>query len=156
MTAKLRPAAYSPTQIILHWAIAALVLWELFISDDPGRDGASGFLEQSHVWSGIGILALVVARIALRVFRGVPPPVETNELQALAADIAHLLFYLLLVYMPVTGLLTYYGGLPLGGVHELGEPVFIVLIAVHILATAWHQFVKRDNIMRRMGFSSAG
>ena len=156
MNAQPTPVSYSLIQIVLHWTIALLVLWNLFVSEEPGRNGAVGFLEQTHVWFGIAILVLVALRIVLRLTRGVPAPVETNELQALAAHITHLLFYILLIFMPVTGILTYYFGLPLGGIHHLGEPVFIVLIAVHVLATLWHQFVKRDNIISRMWFSTTG
>ena len=32
----------------------------------------------------------------------------------------------------------------------LGKPLFIVLIALHVLATLWHQFVRHDGTLRRM------
>jgi cytochrome b561 len=106
--------------------------------------------DSSHAWIGLLVLALVAVRIAVRLIQGAPPVEETNRLQAMAAHVTHWLFYGLLFFMPITGILTYYLGLPVGELHELGEPVFIVLIAAHVGATAWHQFVKRDGIMRRM------
>jgi cytochrome b561 len=42
---------------------------------------------------------------------------------------------------------------PIDGVHYfLGENVVWVLVTIHILAALYHQFVKRDRLMRRMWF----
>lgn len=148
---------YTLGQIVLHWAIAALVVWQLVFGESmealehPARaDAAELFLANTHIWAGIAILALVVLRIALRLVHGAPPADAPNRLAALLAGAVHLAFYVLLVAMPVTGLMAYYGGLPTGDLHELGKPLFIVLIALHVGATAWHQFVRRDGILRRM------
>ena len=62
----------------------------------------------------------------------------------------HFLFYALLVFMPVTGILAWYFGLPTGDLHELGQPAFIALIVAHVAAALWHQFVQRDGLIRRM------
>ncbi|WP_421725544.1 cytochrome b [Bauldia sp.] len=153
------PTAYSLSQIVLHWSIAALVLWQLFFSDDPpeNRAGAAaqGFwtemLTSSHLWAGFAILALVAVRIAIRLRRGPPPPVpDEGRVQAATAKVVHALFYGLLIYMPVTGILAYYFNLPLTGLHELGEPLFVGLIAIHVIASLWHQFVLRDGLFRRI------
>lgn len=156
------PQSYSWAQIVLHWAIAALVIWQLFFSEHPPheRPGAAEAdfwtltLESSHVWIGLIVLALVVVRIALRLGHGAPALDDQDSRVVLVARIVHFLFYVLLVYMPVTGILAYYAGLPVGGLHELGQPVFIALIAVHVVAALWHQFVRRDHLMRRMLASS--
>lgn len=149
--------SYTLGQIILHWAIAALVIWQLVFGEEmealehpAGADATDLFLANTHVWAGIAILALVMLRILLRVVHGAPPPDEPNRVTALLAKAAHLAFYGLLVAMPVTGLLDYYGGLPTGEIHELGKPLFIALIALHVAATLWHQFVRHDGTLRRM------
>lgn len=149
--------AYTLGQIVLHWAIAALVIWQLVFGEEmealehpADADSTELFLANSHIWVGIAILALVALRIVLRITQGAPPLEESSRITALLARATHLAFYVLLVAMPVTGLLAYYGGLPTGGVHELGKPLFIVLIALHVGATLWHQLVRHDGTLRRM------
>ncbi|MCB1489432.1 MAG: cytochrome b [Bauldia sp.] len=152
-----RPASYSFAQIVLHWTIAALVVWQLFISGRPPRiqpGSVQGFwamtTESSHVWLGLIVLALVIVRVVLRLSQGAPPPVESSRATETAARVVHFLFYLLLFFMPITGMLAWYAGLPTGDIHELGQPVFIALIVIHVAATGWHQFVKHDGLIRRM------
>lgn len=153
----LTPSSYTLGQILLHWTIAALVIWQLVFGEEmgalehpAGADATDLFLANTHIWAGIAILALVAIRIVLRIVQGAPPLDESNRLTAWIAKATHLAFYVLLVAMPVTGLLAYYGGLPTGEIHELGKPLFIVLIALHVLATLWHQFVRHDGTLRRM------
>jgi cytochrome b561 len=38
----------------------------------------------------------------------------------------------------------------MGDIHELGEPAFIVLIALHAAGALCHRFVPRDGALRRM------
>lgn len=150
--------SYSRAQIFLHWTIAALVFWQLFFSQRPprylndtlGQDLWTRTFESSHVWIGILVLALVVARVVLRLVHGAPPADESNRLVALAARGAHFLFYVLLFFMPISGIMAWYFGWPTGGLHEAGQPVFVVLIGVHVAAALWHQFIKRDGLMKRM------
>jgi cytochrome b561 len=156
------PDRYSLTQILLHWSIAALVVWQLVFGDSIGQaerlargggevSAATQFLASSHVWVGFAILALVTLRIFVRLRNGAPPPAgDGSPLAAGIARAAHGLFYALLFAMPITGILDYYFHLPTGGIHELGKPVFIVLIAVHAAAALWHQFVRRDGTLGRM------
>jgi cytochrome b561 len=157
MSGPLPARSYTLGQIILHWAIAALVIWQLVFGEEmealehpAGADATDLFLANAHIWAGLAILALVVLRIALRLVRGAPRLEEPGRVTAMLAKATHLAFYVLLVAMPVTGLLDYYGGLPTGEIHELGKPLFIVLIALHVAATAWHQFVRHDGTLRRM------
>ena len=156
--APLSPRSYTLGQILLHWTIAALVIWQLIFGESiralehPDRAIATDiFLGNSHIVVGIAILVLVALRIVLRLVNGAPPPVEgSNRLTVALAGATHAAFYVLLVAMPVTGLLYFYLGLPTGEIHELGKPLFIVLIALHVLATLWHQFVRHDGTLRRM------
>jgi cytochrome b561 len=149
--------SYTLSQIVLHWSIAALVIWQLIFGEEmealehpADADSTELFLANSHLWVGFAILALVVLRIALRVVNGAPPPIETSRATAIVARISHAAFYVLLVAVPVTGILDYYFHLPTGELHELGKPLFIVLIALHVAATLWHQFIRHDGTLRRM------
>jgi cytochrome b561 len=149
--------SYSLGQIVLHWSIAALVVWQLIFGEEiealehpAGADSTELFLANSHIWVGFAILALVALRIGLRLVNGAPPPIETGRAAAILARISHAAFYVLLVAVPVTGILDYYFHLPTGDLHELGKPLFIVLIALHVAATLWHQFIRHDGTLRRM------
>jgi cytochrome b561 len=155
-----RPSGYSGLQISLHWIIALLVLFQLVFGEsmttmvDAEENGeAVEPLDQSlatgHLWVGIAILALVLIRLALRIGQGTPEPNGSGMAQR-AAKIAHAVFYLLLIAMPVTGLLTYYEIADLGDLHGWGKPVFIALIAIHALAALYHQFLVKDGTLARM------
>ena len=69
---------------------------------------------------------------------------------AVATSALHWLFYALLVAVPVSGLLTYYGVADLGELHQLAKPMFLVLVAGHAAAAIFHQIVLRDGTLGRM------
>lgn len=149
--------SYTFGQILLHWSIAALVIWQLVFGEEmevlehpESADATELFLANSHIWVGFAILGLAVLRIALRVVQGAPPPIETGRVTALLARVSHAAFYVLLIAVPVTGILGYYFHLPTSGIHGLGKPLFILLIALHVAATLWHQFIRHDGTLRRM------
>ncbi|MFC0217804.1 cytochrome b [Pseudochelatococcus lubricantis] len=154
------PTGYSLAQITLHWIIAAIVFFQLAFGESMAHAvkareeggtpaGADGALASAHYWLGIAVLALVALRLALRVARGVPAPVDEGLTGKLAAGMHHL-FYLLLVAAPVTGLLGFYAGEPWGGVHTVAKPLFIVLILGHAGAALFHAFWLHDGTLRRM------
>ena len=153
---------FSRLQIVLHWLIAALVVFQLVFAEameemveaaEEGERLSAGdaFLGSAHYWFGIAILALVALRIVLRLRTGAPAQARgAGSASQLAAKAVHLLFYVLLVAVPILGLLAYYFGDPWGEVHQLAKPAFILLIAVHAGAALYHQFVLRDGTLRRM------
>jgi len=153
---------YSGLQIVLHWIIAAFVLFQLVFGEsmaeatDAAADGtpiapADAALASAHYWVGIAILLLVALRLMLRLQRGAPEPLSSGgSALGRVAAIAHWLFYALLVLMPVTGLLAIYVSPELGEVHEIGKPVFILLIAAHVAGALYHQFWLKDGTLRRM------
>jgi cytochrome b561 len=154
---------YNRTQIGLHWLTALLVAYNLIIDNSmrpvlrataDGTEPNSGDLLMAnlHAWIGIAIFAVVAVRLALRLGHGAPPPPDDmpRPLQ-IASKLSHWLFYAVLLAMPITGALAYYGGFrEMGDVHENGKPILIVLIAVHVGAALWHHFYKKDDVMRRM------
>ena len=100
---------------------------------------------------GIAILVLVGFRLALRLTAGAPSPQTSGTpIFDRLAHAVHWLFYALLVAMPVTGLLAYYVSPEIGEVHEIGKPLFILLIAVHVAGALYHQFLLKDGTLRRM------
>ncbi len=153
---------YSRTQIFLHWAVALLIAFNLIFSDamselwrqiehsgpTPTTTGA-----WAHIIVGIAVLAFVAWRLVLRFSRGVPhAPAGTKPLLKLAGDAGHVALYALMIAMPVTGLLTFYGGIEdLGEVHgEVLKLLLLVLIAVHVAAAFFHHFFLKDGLLNRM------
>ena len=153
---------YTVYQIGLHWLIAALVFAQLVFGEsmtetiEAAEEGAptsalTGNLADMHYYFGIAILALVAVRLALRLKNGAPPPPpETSGAIELAGKVSHWLFYALLLVVPVTGLLGYYYGDPYGAWHSYAKPVFIGLIALHVAASLYHQFWRKDGLLLRM------
>lgn len=162
-----QPLSYSRAQILLHWVIALLVFFQLIFGEsihDYGRalrkgttlDTTTFIMGNAHIWVGVAVLVLMLARIALRLSHGAPAPIPGPKLQEMAAKAIHGLFYLLLIAAPLTGLAAWYLKIrPAGEVHELMKPVFIVLIALHIVGALWHKFALKDATMQRMLSSEA-
>lgn len=153
---------YSTVQILLHWAIAALVLFQILFGESMTRtiealeeggtpQSMDGTMANLHLWSGIAILGLVIVRLVVRLSNRAPEHSGgTTSVFALAASAMHWLFYALLVAVPISGLLTYNGIADLGEIHSLAKPAFVVLVAAHALAALVHQFILRDGTLTRM------
>lgn len=154
-------AGYSGIQIALHWTIAAFVLFQLIFGEsmtsvvDAAEQGAVASpmdvaLSVGHYWVGITILGLVVVRLMLRIVQGAPAPAGTSTLTNYAAKAVHWMFYIMLVAVPVTGLLSIYVSDEFGDVHSLGKLIFIILIGLHATGALFHQFFLKDGTLRRM------
>lgn len=110
------PAArtrYSRVAIVLHWAIAILIianfvggLWfESLLASDVPADKQLGFrLVQLHKAAGLSVLALTVLRIAWRLLNPPPPlPAGMPGWQVTASRWSHRLLYLLMILVPLGG-----------------------------------------------------
>ncbi len=153
---------FSHTQIALHWIVAALILFNLTQSDDMSalwrQIKQSGPMPTTtgawlHIIAGVAVLVLVMWRLMLRATRGVPahPPGE-SALLSRAGDAGHLALYVLMFAMPVTGLVTFYGGFPaLGEVHGgILKVLLWGLIGLHVVAAFYHHFILKDGLLNRM------
>lgn len=155
------PSHYSRTQIALHWLIfLAIVVQFLFHETIAGvwrqmeQGGTPPFepLAALHVFLGLAILALAIWRLVLRLRRGAPPlPEKEPTLLKFVANATHLLLYLLILALPVTGALAWFGGISdLGEVHEALFQALFILVILHILGVFYQQFVLKTNIIGRM------
>ena len=154
------PTGYSRAQISLHWIIAILILTMFFsgevihefshlLRDNPGAQQPVGVY--AHIVAGIAVLVLVLWRIALRVKRGAPAAPIGAKWQEMLAKAVHLVLYVVMVVAPVSGMLAWFGGLPVAGVvHEVIKPVLIISLGLHIGGALYHQFVLKDRLLRRM------
>lgn len=166
---------YDNVAMTLHWVIAALIVAAfglgLTIDDFPAtwKSGAINL----HALIGLAVLALSLARLAWRV--GHRPPAYGPAVGPLVRRLSgagHVLLYLLMIAVPAIGVPTLlFRGLgldfglfqivspvarnrdvygPLTEIHELASYLMIALAAGHALAALYHQFIARDDVLRRM------
>jgi len=168
---------YPSTSKLLHWLIAASVLTTApvaltmtRIAPGPTRDS----LYNLHKSLGVLILVLMILRWINRLAVGAPkadPAIE--QWQRVLSATVHTLLYVLLVAMPIVGYTansafgapTPFFGLftlpPIIGKNEaLSEQLFtihryvgwfvILLALTHISGALFHQFIRRDNVLKRM------
>ena len=169
---------YTATAKFLHWLIAAAVfvqislgLWMIGIPKSP--PGVRVWWFNLHKSIGITIGMLVLLRLLWRFTHRAPPlPGSVPVWQRTAAKVNHVLLYVCMIVMPVSGYLgssftkfpiVYWGTkLPNWGwespalkelcsqVHFVTVIVFITLIAIHIAGALKHLFINRDGVFHRM------
>lgn len=174
---------YTAVAIALHWIIAFSIMgliavgW-LMEEMDPGPDYFA--IVQLHKSFGITILLLSVARIIWRLMNPPPPEPPMPGWQKLAASAVHVLFYVLIIAMPLSGWIMasassdaptrYFGlvdirlpGIPaldpatregleegFEQVHSNLAWVIIGLLVLHVAGALKHQFVDKDGLLARM------
>lgn len=155
------PKGYSSVQIALHWIVAVLIAGQ-FLFNEPITEAFDSLMDgkvppfdirvMGHVAGGAIILALVLWRLVLRRRRGAPPPPESaGRLLGLAATLGHVATYALMLLIPVSGLVAWFGGVAAAGeAHEVMGTLLLVVVALHVLAAFWHQFWLKDHLLARM------
>ena len=171
------PLAYSPAQKLLHWTIALLILVQVPLAVAMTNVGEGPLQNQLYEWHksfGLVALALVLARVLVRLSRGAPA-VEAGlpDWQKRAAYASHAALYGLIVLVPLLGwagtsaccapvklfwsfplTLPISGGMPVGerilGVHTVAAFALVALIALHAAAALHHHVIRRDGTLQRM------
>jgi cytochrome b561 len=160
----------------IHWSAAALVL-VAYLTTDLAEDAAHGEAVgiNWHVAAGLALLLLFVPRLLARLLPRpgplLPPPPRWSLWPHKLVTLALLLFVLV---QPALGVLSVWAegealaipltpwslpplldlgegaGHALEEAHEVIGNAFYAVIALHALAALWHQFVRRDGLLRRM------
>ena len=94
-------ARYTHVAITLHWAIAALIFYNL-ASGLLGEYLPRGFFA-FHISSGLTILALTLARIGWRLTHKPPPLLPMQRWERWLAHGVHFLIYAAMLFVPWTG-----------------------------------------------------
>jgi cytochrome b561 len=165
------PFRYPVTVRWTHWLSVVLVAIAYLTGESAEELGTSG--GQWHVLAGLALLLLFVPRLLARL-AGQRPPVPASAFEAWSARLVHLALLLFVVVEPLLGVLTVWAEgdallvpfttLQIPPLVVLGEGreevleelhgavgnVFYAVIALHALAALWHQFVRRDGVLRRM------
>jgi cytochrome b561 len=169
---------YSTVSLLFHWGLALMVLAQvLLITAHEATEGQAVSREfvVTHKALGMLVLVLTLARIGWRFANpALPLPPGTPGWQKIGARATHVLFYVLLIGLPLGGWaassaagrdIDFFGlfnwpllPLPqsrdLAGTfmdaHEAGVKVLYVLLALHVLAALKHHFLDRDNVLHRM------
>ena len=169
---------YSSVSIALHWIIAALLIWQIFVggafSELPREDPAKGQRFALHLSLGVTILVLSLARLGWRLTHPAPPlPSHYKAWERILARTTHVLFYVVLIGMPLSGWIMTSGsprpypevwGLipwpklpgaealanPSGMFHDRGPWIFWGLLALHVAGALKHQLLDRDGTLWRM------
>ncbi|MFJ6024188.1 cytochrome b [Brevundimonas sp. NPDC092305] len=166
---------YSTVSLVLHWVVATMVLCQvLLITVHEAQEGPDPFVGL-HKAGGVTILVLTLIRILwLLANPAIALPDRMPRWEKLFARATHVLFYVALIVIPLTGWLassaggrefTWYGLfqwplLPIGGgrdtardlmdLHEIAVKGLYVLIFLHVAGALKHQFIDRDNVLHRM------
>lgn len=165
------PFRYPRSVRWIHWfsvLLVAIAYLTAESAEDLGRGGG-----QWHVLAGLALLLLFVPRLLARLAAG-HPPAPTSAFEAWTARLVHLALVLFLVVQPSLGVLMVWaeGGalalpfttweLPplvmlgtawaetLEELHETVGNLFYGVIALHAFAALWHEFGRRDRVLRRM------
>lgn len=154
------PMSYSKIQIVLHWTVAALVLFQVFAHDGIAAawtgqmDGTlvNEPTPNAHVIAGVLIFVLVAWRLVLRLGRGVPAlPADEPQALKVVAKGTHALFYVLLLAMSLSGAAAWFLGIEAPALaHSAARFVLIPLFVLHVLAALAQHFWFRTDVLRRM------
>ena len=155
------PSHYSSIQIALHWVIVLLIAFQFLVHDPmseawrqfvKGQEVTPTALVAAHVFAGIAVLVLLVWRLFLRMTRGVPPlPAEESAILKLIAHLTHWGLYALMVLVPISGLVAWFGGVEAAAEgHEVLKTLLLILVVLHVAGVFYHQFVLKTNLMDRM------
>lgn len=171
-------AKYSKIAILFHWLIALLIGANILLAnlgEDLPRAARAAYMSP-HKAIGISILILTIGRILWRLTHRPPAlPDKVAGWQAKAGQCAHILFYVLMIAMPLTGWLMigangkaapvdFFGLFTIDMAvgenamladighegHEILAAPLIVLIGLHILGALKHQFIDKMPFIQRM------
>ncbi|HPF23537.1 MAG TPA: cytochrome b/b6 domain-containing protein [Hyphomonas sp.] len=177
MTSTSSSSRYTAVAILLHWTIAALILFMIWLGWNM-EDNEVRF--QLHKSIGMLILFLSVARLLWRGMNPPPPlPADMTAWEARLSHAVHVGFYVLMIALPLLGWflvstskfqvstvlfntvswphLPFTEGMRGGALHEVAEFlhskgawVLIVLLGLHVAGAVKHEIGAEQGVFKRM------
>jgi cytochrome b561 len=169
---------YSRISKFLHWLMALLIVAAFALgfvmTDIPGITPAKLKYFSWHKWLGVTVLLLTAFRLLWRLKHPAPPYLQfMPRWQILISGLAHGAMYVLMFAVPLSGYfyslaagvpVVYLGIVPLPvfidadpvlkpmlkELHEALTYGLLSVIVLHILAVIKHQFIDKDNMLKRM------
>lgn len=177
MGLKSTPTRYGAVAIAVHWtsAIAIVATFGLGLMAAGTTDAAMEVtLLRGHIVLGSLVLILTLLRIGWWIWgdRRPAPVAGLPRVQALASSIVHYAICAVILLMASSGITTLIlsGAMPaiIAGTavpdfselvprvaHGVMSRLLLVLLVAHIGAALYHQFVRRDRLLGRMGLGRA-
>jgi len=168
---------YGNVAIALHWssATAVILTWLAGFTVANALPAGQGVgLLLAHIALGVIVFALTLLRIVWWLAADKHPGAPTGQprWQVRLAQLVHGCLYVLLVLMASSGITTLIlsGAVPTllaGGpvpdfseliprvAHGIMARILLLLLVVHVGAALWHQLVRRDHLLARMGVGRA-
>ena len=166
---------YDRVARLLHWTVGALIIVNLILGIVHDWVPKGWPVMDLHKSIGLLVLALSLFRLSWRITHPAPPlPAHMGRLEAFAAHGLHWIFYALMIILPTTGWIFSSAGpwplhffwlfdVPKFAV-EKGAPLaigthnahvvfgyaWVALLIGHVGAALRHQFVLKDDILKRM------
>lgn len=185
-TILVKPLRYHSLSIVLHWAIALGILFMfasgLYMVNGDISKADQYRLFQIHKAAGVVVLWALILRILVRIMTTAPDmPGQLNKREQTHAKLGHVLLYIALVTMPLSGWLMVSAspfGLPTfvfvdwikwphipgvarnksieaiaNNIHWITASALFLLIVGHISAVIWHKKAHKLNLTKRMWWS---
>jgi cytochrome b561 len=169
MMTKSSPDRYGSVAILIHWASAAAVILAFAAGFAVANVTEQPTLLLVHIALGLIVFVLTLLRILWwwLADRHPAPPANQPQWQRMAATGVHLALYVILILMATSGITTLIlsGAMPtiIGGTipdfsgiiprlaHGVMARVLLALFVLHVAAALYHQFIRRDQLLARMG-----
>lgn len=167
---------YGRVTRLLHWAIAAMILWQFLgmaLRLIFGRQPFVGFFVGSHQMVGTALFLLILARVLWALANRANRPAHGHGTVGLAARLGHFALYAVMLIVPTAAILRALGGtrpfapfgftISPGREQEIGWMVatgnllhgelawvLAALVAGHVLMVGLHEGMWRDGTLARM------
>ena len=156
--------SYHLSQIIIHWVIAFLVIYQFTSGEgieflvlescikSETNDLKSCQYLNNHYVVGVIIFLLMIIRLFLRFLLGSPQLHKSVPLIIkILAKLSHGIIYSTLLLMPISGLFMYYFNSGISQfLHIVFSKILLFLILLHICAVAFHEGVLGSKLFYRM------
>ncbi|MGH6859572.1 MAG: cytochrome b [Phyllobacterium sp.] len=165
---------YSPTLRIMHWIIAILVfaVWPLGMLLKYFREDVKLDFYLIHESLGFLVLWLMLLRLGVRLTTAPHPP-QADDWTGRLSRIAHILLYVALILMPLSGFLAtnahgfplhWFGIVPVwspvgktpqiapyfSAVHTATAWLILALVILHVAGALFHRVIRQDDTIQRM------